>query len=97
MDVVNQNIGLAWQFQAVYHKNQLSRLRKSLGKDCTYISHITQNGQRFIKAVLLNRLGGKDTVEVPINSDLSQVKDADYDTVLKILGERRYERDTKTV
>lgn len=86
-----------WQFQSIFHKQQIQRVKKNLGKDCTYLSHEKRGDKRFIKAIMINSTGGKDTVTIEINSNLSLVKREEYDKVMETLGERSYERSTETV
>ena len=88
---------IPWQFEAAFHKNQLQKIRRSLGKDCLYLSHEKVGDKRFIKAVMLNSLGGKDTVPIEIEPNLSLFREQEYNDIQKILSTRSYERDTETV
>lgn len=86
-----------WQFQAAFHQSQLLRVKRNLGKECLYLSHEQEGNKRFIKAVMLNSSGGKDTVSIEIDSNLAMFKEKEYNDIQKTLGKRTYERDTETV
>lgn len=90
-EILNINEKLDWKYEAFFHKNQIQRLKQKLGKNCSYLSHVLENSKRFIKAVIKNNIGGKDTFLIEVKNDLSQ---KDYDDVFKSLS---YERNTETV
>lgn len=86
-----------WAFQAAFHSDQIRRIKRNLGKGCTYLSHERAGDKRFIKAILVNSFGGKDIVSIEIDADLSSVKRPEYDNIQQTLGERLYDGSTKTV
>lgn len=97
LDKAMATLGHTWQFQAAFHKAELNRVKRNLGRACSYLSHEKSGEKRFIKAVMTNKLGGKDTVTIEINPNLSLFKRAEYNGIMKQLGNRDYERSTATV
>lgn len=97
LDVINQNLGIAWQFEAAFHRDQILKTKKGLGKDCTYLSHEKRGDENWIKALLINQIGGKDEVFIQIEDNLSNFREAEYKDLMTTLGKRLYDRSAKTV
>jgi len=76
----------------------LDKLKIELGERCTFLSYLrdkkkNENGEfkerLCLKVVLKNKLGGKDSLVLPLNDG------ATYDSVLHIL--KNYERSADTI
>ena len=97
LDEAHERVASTWQFQVTFHKGEIKRLRKGLGKECTYLSFETEGNKRFIKAVMKNNAGGKDTVSIEVPFDLSKFRKPEYNQIMKTLGTKSYDRSTETL
>lgn len=94
LDLNNLMFNMPWQIRAEFYKTQLNRVKRNLGKDCTFLAHEKRRDGSFVKAILLNDLGGKDEVYIEVAPFMSE---EGYSNLQKTLGERLYDRSTKTV
>lgn len=85
---------MPWQVRADFYKKQINRVKRNLGRDCTFLAHEKRSDGSFVKAILLNNLGGKDEVYIEVAPFMNE---EGYNNLQKTLGERLYDRSTKTV
>lgn len=94
LDLNSLMFGMPWQIRAEFYKKELNKVKRNLGKDCTFLAHEKRSDGSFVKAILLNNLGGKDEVYIEVAPSMSA---EGYAKLQKTLGERLYDRSTKTV
>lgn len=68
----------------------LKSIKKSLGVSCTFLAFETEKDIVFLKAIIKNNLGGKDTVKQKINVPLNTLTEQDYENMYNVLKERTY-------
>lgn len=69
----------------------LNNIKKSLGVSCTFLAFETESDTVFLKAVIKNNLGGKDTVRQKINVPLNTLTEQDYENMYNVLREKTYD------
>lgn len=94
-----QQIEFEFLVESTFHRAQLNRVRKALGSKCTYLSHEQRTFKKgvegrgpfyFIKAVMINETGGKDTVTYEIEGSPKTFTEQDYNTLFKKLNVMSY-------
>lgn len=65
-------------------------MKRLLGTSCTYLSFEQEKGVNYLKAILKNDLGGKDTIRQKINVPLNKLTEKDYQNMLEVLMQRMY-------
>jgi hypothetical protein len=71
-------------------KEILIAMKRLLGTSCTYISFEQEKNVNYLKAVIKNSNGGKDTVRQKINVPLKELTEKDYQDMLTVLLNRAY-------
>lgn len=74
--------------QISYHKSAINDVKKRLGRDCTFLSHLDSKGA--VKFMAFLNLAGKST-RVTINTDkksFDDLKAEDYKNLRDVLHER---------
>lgn len=72
-------------------KNNLAIIKGKLGKSCTYLSFEKEGSLTFLRANLLNKNGGKDTVRQKINVDLKDLLQEDFENMFNVLNTKAYD------
>lgn len=67
--------------------NELNKIKKRLGKECTFLAFEKVKDRLFFKAKI-----GKDRIRIQINCGLEEVSEKEYDDLFKILSIKSYER-----
>ena len=79
----------------IFHREWLKYIKDSLGKKCTYISHMREKKggvtKYFMKVNLLNKDGGRDKIIYELSTTPDNLKGEDYKQLLKILMTKAYE------
>lgn len=88
----NQKRNLKAALAVNFHKTWLTNIKKSLGSACTYISHVESKGKYFIKVIMTNSSGGKDTIMYEIKTKPQDLTSNDYKALLTLLKEKGYEQ-----
>ena len=92
MSLPNNKKDLVAAQKVQFHKSWLNAIKRSIGSDCRYISHLKNGDDYFIKAILLNKEGGKDTLRIKLSINPSALTSKDYQALLKTLKNREYEQ-----
>ena len=86
---------------ALFHKSWLNRIKKELGKKCTFISHMTRktngNTEYCILVHLKNDTGGKDKITYKIGTNPDNISEKDYMSLLNMLKKGEYDRRSEEV
>jgi len=72
-------------------KNNLAIMKGKLGKVCTYLSFEKEGSTTFLRANLLNKNGGKDTVRQKINVELKDLQQEDFENMFNVLNTKAYD------
>ena len=74
-----------------FHKLGLKLVKQHLGSKCIFLSHQKEGTSHYLKCVLKNSQGGKDTIyyEITKNPDVMNLKD--YQELADILIEKFYD------
>lgn len=81
--------------QASFHNTWLTAIKKTLGKKCLFISHVSKKAQHFLKIVMTNSKGGKDTIHYRIKGTPNELTSSDYLALLEMLKKGEYEQISK--
>ena len=81
--------------EAPFHKMWLGVIKKQLGSACTYISHLQESGKYFLKIVLKNKNGGKDTLTYELQGTPDTITSNDYQALLTMLKNKEYEQGSR--
>ncbi len=82
----------------------LSKLKKNLGKGCTFLSFSTDKARNesgewenvnTIKAIMLNDYGKKDIVNIALEKNPVDLTEEDYQKIFYILNARYYDGEIK--
>ena len=75
---------------AYWLKANLDNMKSQLGRSCTYLAFETENKQVYLKANLINELGGKDKIKQKINVSLENLNEEDFKNMFNVLKDRVY-------
>lgn len=79
---------------SLFHKSWLGFIKKSLGSDCTFISHVSAmvkgEEQYLIKVCLRNETGGRDKVTYNVGTHFDNITEKYYETLLQRIKNRDY-------
>lgn len=64
--------------EANFHRSNLLQIKQALGGKCTFLAHESESGKSFIKAIMKNETGGKDTVRFALGSTAAKMNESDY-------------------
>lgn len=64
--------------EAGFHGGNINQIKKSLGKRCSFLAHEREGGKYFVKAIMKNETGGKDTVRFALGGTPSEMTEDDY-------------------
>lgn len=73
-----------------YFKSRLEKVKREVGKSLTHLSFVSENGDYFFKANLINSAGGKDRLTIKIKGKIEELEQKDYDELTEILKTRSY-------
>lgn len=69
----------------------IKEIKNKLGVSCTFLAFEVEGSTTYLKAVLKNNLGGKDTVRQKINVPLNTLTEQDYENMYNVLKEKTYD------
>lgn len=75
---------------AYWLKANLDNMKSQLGRSCTYLAFEIENKQVYLKANLINELGGKDKIKQKINVSLENLNEEDFKNMFNVLKDRVY-------
>lgn len=75
--------------QHIFHKSQLEKLKKEC-KGVTYVSHLQEKDNYFIKVRIKNPEGGTDEVTFPLKTHPSQLTSKEYNFIKDVINSRDY-------
>ncbi len=77
-----------------FHKKWLKFIKKSLGKKCSYISHLKEKKGYFIKVIIINKHGKKDKIVYKLEIDPNNLKGDDYRKLIQLIKNKDYEEQS---
>lgn len=76
--------------EANFHRSNLLTIKKNLKGRCTFIAHEEEKGKYFIKAIMKNETGGKDTVRFSLGGTPEEMSEKDYEELYTQLSTMNY-------
>lgn len=81
-----ENLETNWQFEAMYHKHWMSKLKKET--KARHVIFVKDRSDNFIHVHYNNDSGGKDVIKYKLEGEPKELRDYDYESLIEALKNR---------